>query len=96
MIADDSNTRLLRSALTQVVGGVWRVEVVPEGAVAADSPPSAGAATQPAGGKPELDPRDDTDAGADAAGEPRPVVDPEAEALKLLQDQLGARPVADA
>jgi hypothetical protein len=85
MIAEDSNTSLLRSALTAVVGGTWRVVVEPDGGRPAASQP----AQAPASAEP--DPRDDPDfEPAPAAAAP---VDPEAEALKLLQDRLGARPV---
>jgi len=98
MIAEDSNTNLLRSALAQVVGGTWRVDVLPEGGAAAAGPtpatpaPSATAPAAPA--NVEIDPRDYTDSEPEA--ERKAVVDPEAEALRLLHDELGARPVADA
>ncbi|MEO9110284.1 MAG: hypothetical protein ABI368_08705 [Jatrophihabitantaceae bacterium] len=95
MIGEDSNTAVLRAALTQVIGGTWDIVVE----VGDGSPPAAGAAPRAAGrapsseAGPEPDPRDDTE--EDTAGGPVAVHDPESEALKLLQDQLGARPVGD-
>jgi DNA polymerase-3 subunit gamma/tau len=95
MIAEDSNTGLLRAALTQVLGGSWQISVEPDGAERSGSGPIAppGPAAPSRSSKPtepepsdEPDPRDDTD-------ESEPGLDPETEALKLLQDQLGARPV---
>jgi DNA polymerase-3 subunit gamma/tau len=95
MIAEDSNTGLLRAALTQVLGGSWQISIEPGGAERSPSgttAPAGPAAPSPSSkpGKPEPstepDPRDDTD-------ESEPGLDPETEALKLLQDQLGARPV---
>ena len=84
MIGDDSNTELLRSALASVVGGTWRVTVELAGAPAAEPTPQAP--------QPEPDPRDDSrpaNAGDSAA------IDPEADALSLLQSTLGARPLDD-
>jgi DNA polymerase-3 subunit gamma/tau len=91
MIGEDSNTTVLRDALTQVIGGSWTIAVetgaAPSAAAATAAAPSARPATAP-----EPDPRDDHDEPDEDA--PRPaVVDPETEALKLLKDQLGARPV---
>ena len=93
MIAEDSNTTVLRDALTQAVGGTWQVAV--EAGTGAEPLPSA----EPQGGasssaraprSPEPDPRDDLDESETASSAPS---DPEAEAMKLLQDRLGARPV---
>ena len=84
MIGDDSNTELLRSALASVVGGTWRVTVELAGAPAAEPTPQAP--------QPEPDPRDDSrpaNPGDSAA------IDPEADALSLLQSTLGARPLDD-
>jgi DNA polymerase-3 subunit gamma/tau len=92
MIAEDSNTSVLREALNKVVGGSWRVTVDPAGAGAASpARPAQPAAAVPAPpvATEEPDPRDDTD----EAAQPVAAVDPEAEALRLLSDQLGARPV---
>ena len=88
----------MRSALAQVVGSTWRVDVVPEGSTAAaGSAPATAVPSAPAvaaRSAVEVDPRDDTEAEPD--DERKAVVDPEAEALRLLQDELGARPVTDA
>ncbi|MFN2560812.1 MAG: DNA polymerase III subunit gamma and tau [Jatrophihabitans sp.] len=91
MIGDDSNTSVLRAALTKIVGGEWKISV--DGAPVAAS---AGEATRPGGAAPaeEPDPRDDAEyepAPRDRAAAPQN--DPEAEAMKLLRDQLGARPL---
>jgi DNA polymerase-3 subunit gamma/tau len=86
MLSEESNTSMLRTALTKVVGGTWRVTV--DGSGATGGSPAAATAPAP---PPDLDPRDDTD--LDASGAPATAVDPETEALRLLQDQLGARPV---
>ena len=99
MIGEDSNTTVLRQALTQVVGGDWKIAVaagangaptpMAEDDVARDTPSAPPAATRTAPPVAEPDPRDDTD--PDEPG--TPVSDPETEALKLLQAELGARPV---
>jgi DNA polymerase-3 subunit gamma/tau len=91
MISDDSNTSVLRAALTKVVGGEWKISV--DGAAVAAP---AGEATRPGGGPPaeEPDPRDDADyEPAPRDGAAAAQNDPEAEAMKLLRDQLGARPL---
>ncbi|WP_073389466.1 DNA polymerase III subunit gamma and tau [Jatrophihabitans endophyticus] len=82
MIAEDSNTAVLRDALVTVVGGSWRIGV--DGAK-----PAAAAPSNPARSAPEPDPRDE-DPGPDEPG--RPVAaDPETEAMRLLRSELGAR-----
>ncbi|MDP9118283.1 MAG: DNA polymerase III subunit gamma and tau [Actinomycetota bacterium] len=94
MIAEERNTSVLRDALIKVVGGAWRIEVEPTTAAA---PPSETGGTGASGsGRPlhavpdiESDPRDDTE--ADVAGATASAVDSEAQALRLLHDQLGAR-----
>jgi DNA polymerase-3 subunit gamma/tau len=90
MISDDSNTSVLRAALTKVVGGDWKIGVdgAPAGA-AGDAPRrNAGPAAE------ELDPRDDADYEPEPRGADAPAAaDPQAEAMKLLRDQLGARPL---
>jgi DNA polymerase III subunit gamma/tau len=97
MIADDSNTSVLRAALTKVVGGEWRIEVGGGPAPAASSNPEperngrGSSASRTAGSASEPDPRDDADFGD--PGEPAPRSDPEADALELLRSQLGARPL---
>jgi DNA polymerase-3 subunit gamma/tau len=79
MIAEDSNTSALREALTKVVGGQWKVAV------------SGAAAPTSSAAEPDPDPREDED--DTASGKPAEPVDPEAEALKLLREQLDARPL---
>jgi DNA polymerase-3 subunit gamma/tau len=86
MIADESNTSILREALTRVVGGTWRVDVRPEGAA-----PARGAGPPATPPPPEPDPRDDTE--PEPPGDRPGTVDPDAEALRLLQSELGARPI---
>jgi DNA polymerase-3 subunit gamma/tau len=96
MIGEDSNTTTLRDALTKVVGGTWRIAVDGSGAPVPSEPaaePARPAARTPvAESEPEPDPRDDTEPD-DASDARATAVDPEAEALRLLQEQLGARPV---
>jgi DNA polymerase III subunit gamma/tau len=89
MISDESNTSVLRAALTKVVGGEWQVTVE---AAAAGSRTAAAPAAAPSAASPEPDPRDDADYEPGGSAQPAPV-DPEAEAMKLLQDELGARPL---
>jgi DNA polymerase III, subunit gamma and tau len=84
MIADESNTSVLRAALTKVVGGDWRIAVDGNGTTSAISP------SDPPAAQPDVDPRDETD---DDPATYSPAVDPEAEALKLLRAELGARPL---
>ena len=89
MIAEDSNTAVLRSALTKVVGGQWKIAVA-----SADTPGEAGPAlpgarvAPPPEPEPDPDPRDVSEA-ADVS----PPVDPETQALNLLRQELGARPL---
>ena len=104
MIAEDSNTGVLRTALTKVVGGEWRVEVGVGGG-SAEGPDGAGAGpdgpnqprdpTGPKDRAPEPDPRDDPDfdaAPAQTSGSGSPQAgDPESAAMRLLTDELGAR-----
>jgi DNA polymerase III subunit gamma/tau len=91
MISDDSNTSVLRAALTKVVGGEWKISVdgAPSGSTVGDTGRTGGASSVE-----EQDPRDDTDyEPAPRESTATPASDPEADAMKLLQDQLGARPV---
>jgi DNA polymerase-3 subunit gamma/tau len=97
MIGDDRNTEVLRTALTSIVGGSWQVGVEVDGAPA-NRPPAATAATPapspaPSRAVEEPDPRDDTEPD-DSPDAQR--VDPEAQALSLLQSTLGARPLDEA
>jgi len=94
MIGEDRNTSVLRAALTQVVGGSWTIAV--EGADPAPETPAAAPRGRPAAREPEPepDPRDDADYEPDpSVAAPRPAVDPEEEAMKLLRDKLDARPL---
>ena len=88
MIADESNTSVLRASLTKVVGGEWKIVVEAGGNGGSD----ASASSPQRSAAPEPDPRDDPDyePGPPAAGAP---VDAETEAMRLLQDQLDARPL---
>jgi DNA polymerase III subunit gamma/tau len=102
MIAEQSNTAALARALTDVVGSEWRVEVKPvegealrpDGTARHETGNGAGVTPPP----PDADPGEDRDEVSDDAGSSAAVAsqtpaDPEAEALKLLQQQLGARPL---
>ncbi|MDT4996228.1 MAG: polymerase subunit gamma/tau [Pseudonocardiales bacterium] len=102
MIAEQSNAAALARALTDVVGGEWHVDVRaaegeatrPDGAAQHDTGNGAGNQSPP----PETDPREDAEQIDEAAASSASAVseasaDSEAEALKLLQQQLGARPV---
>jgi DNA polymerase-3 subunit gamma/tau len=121
MLGEDSNTEVIKSALTQTVGGAWRLTVIVFGgpSAAADSPPpapepapppppkidvppppvprpaheraSSESNAKPAG--PETDPREDSE--PEAENEDGVRIDPEAEALRLLESTLGARPITD-
>ena len=84
MIAEESNLSVLRSALTKVVGGDWQV-AVESGTNGASDAPDAASAVEP-------DPRDEPDYQPPAAQIAGPV-DPEADAVRLIQDQLDARPL---
>ncbi|HEV7206698.1 MAG TPA: DNA polymerase III subunit gamma and tau [Jatrophihabitans sp.] len=97
MIAEDSNTNVLKAALTSVVGGSWRIGVAGGATTSAASTPepARGGGGRPAAPPPEPDPRDDDPEPPDddEGAPPPPVIDPEVEALKLLRDRLGARPL---
>ena len=88
MISEDSNVEVVRAALRDEVGGDWRITVQ-----TLDSPPAGAAPARPAGSSAtvtvERDPRDDTDF---EALQSTPV-NPETDALDLLQARLGARPI---
>ncbi|MEO9139720.1 MAG: DNA polymerase III subunit gamma and tau [Jatrophihabitans sp.] len=90
MIADDSNTSVLRAALTKVVGGEWKVS----------SEPATPGPAHPANSRQaEPDPRDEDPAPDPYDEQPGPVqprpptLDPEAEAIRLVTSQLDARPL---
>ena len=92
MISDDSITEVLRTALTRVVGGTWRVAVEVAGGAASDAVRASAEReqTRPQARprEPEPDPRDDS-----APAEQSQAGDAEADALSLLQSTLGARPL---
>jgi len=88
MLAEKSSAELVAAAFQKVIGGSWKITVTADAAGA----PSPGR-QQPR--DPEPDPRDEPDYDAPAGSEAAPAADPEAEALRLLQDQLGARPVGE-
>jgi DNA polymerase-3 subunit gamma/tau len=95
MINEESNTSILRAALTEVVGGDWKVTAEPGVGTPppSDLPddPDGGAALRATAAAPEPDPRDNTD--LNAQPEPGSVHDQEAQTMRLLHDELGARPV---
>jgi DNA polymerase III subunit gamma/tau len=85
MIAEESNTSVLRAALTKVVGGDWKVTVEGTANGTSEAPEAAASSA-------EADPRDDPEYES-AAGPAAAPVDAEAEAMRLLRDQLDARPI---
>jgi DNA polymerase-3 subunit gamma/tau len=96
MIAEQSNTAALARALTEVVGSEWRVEVKPAEEMARPDGTARNDAGNGAGGPsapPDADPGQDPDEVDAVAAPSSTATDPEAEALKLLQQQLGARPL---
>ena len=85
-LADERNVTVIAAAITSLIGGAWRVDVQP--GAGRNGPAATGKA------EPDVDPRDDTDYEAPSAnGESTPPADPEADALRLLRDELGARPL---
>jgi DNA polymerase-3 subunit gamma/tau len=86
-LAEERNAGTIATAVTSLIGGAWKIAIQPAGGKpSGDSGPSTTiSATEP-------DPRDDPDyePGAPPAAAP---VDPETEAMRLLQDQLDARPL---
>jgi DNA polymerase-3 subunit gamma/tau len=105
MISEESNATVLRQALTKVVGGEWRIDVhAANGATAA---PAASERRTPSAADPGGDVRrevrddptddagDDVDVESDQSDARPAPLDPEAQAMRLLQDQLGARPVEE-
>ena len=91
-LAEERNSAVIVDAMKAEIAGSWKLIVLPTGT--APSGPGttapAAAATAARTPAPEADPRDDTepDDGTTATAS-----DPEAEALKLLRAELGARPV---
>jgi len=82
LLAQDANTDVVRSAVKDVLGVDWRINVVVDGGG------PGGQAPLP----PDDDPRDDEPSPPTADGAPTRV-DPEEAAISLLQSTLGARRV---
>jgi DNA polymerase-3 subunit gamma/tau len=82
LLAQDANTDVVRSAVKDVLGVDWRINVVVDG---------GGLGADPALPAPDEDPRDDEPGprAAEAGGATR--VDPEEAAISLLQSTLGAK-----
>jgi DNA polymerase-3 subunit gamma/tau len=96
MIADDSNLSVLREALSSVVGGGWQIDIGAD----AGSAPTLTPATPATPSTPAPQPRptrsesDGVDEESDAVeASERDGGDPEAAAISLLQNSLGARPI---
>ena len=99
MISDDSNLSVLRESLAAVVGGGWKIEVDIDAGpgsapvVAAPQPTQP----QPTAGRPPPKPATEDDGvdedGDEVSGANRAGGDPEAVAIALLQESLGARPI---
>jgi DNA polymerase-3 subunit gamma/tau len=77
-LAEERNVVAIANGLASVVAGDWKIDIRPNGQQRAEA----------TGLQPEADPRDDED-------EPTPPAptDPEADAMRLLRDQLGATPL---
>jgi DNA polymerase-3 subunit gamma/tau len=85
-LGEERNVAVVAAAITSLIGGAWRVDV--QAGAGRNGPAASGKA------EPDVDPRDDTDYEAPSAnGEAAPPADPEADALRLLRDELGARPL---
>jgi DNA polymerase-3 subunit gamma/tau len=94
-LAEERNVTAIAGGLEKVVGGSWKIVVRPNGARAEQL-----GATSPGTGTPrrdpppsEPDPRDDADYDPQPAAGTVPPLDPEAQAMQLLRDELGARPL---
>jgi DNA polymerase-3 subunit gamma/tau len=83
LLAQDANTDVVRSAVKDVLGVDWRINVVVDGAGAAGGDPGSPP-------PPDEDPRDDEPSPPAAAGGATRV-DPEEAAISLLQSTLGAK-----
>jgi hypothetical protein len=91
-LAEERNSAVIVDAKKAEIAGAWKVVVVAsgEGAPPADGASARLAPSRPSPPEPEPDPRDDTEPDDSPAAA---ATDPEAEALRLLQAELGARPV---
>jgi DNA polymerase III subunit gamma/tau len=89
LLAQDANTDVVRSAIKDVLGVDWRINVVVDG-----GGPGGGGQAGPAGRDatppPDDDPRDDEPSPPTAGAAPARV-DPEEAAISLLQSTLGAK-----
>jgi DNA polymerase-3 subunit gamma/tau len=107
-LSEPRNADVIASALTEVLGGEWRVRCLPAGSggpsmtAQASSRPAPKPPSRPAQAEPEVPlppepPEEDEDLYAEepkSLGTPQPEKpDPGAAAMKLLSDQLGARPL---
>jgi DNA polymerase-3 subunit gamma/tau len=93
MISEDSNTSVLRAALTKVVGGEWTVTVDGESAPGAEDASAGPSGRGPAPMPAEPDPRDDEDYDAAPAATATPPADPETEAIRLITSEFDAKPI---
>jgi DNA polymerase-3 subunit gamma/tau len=90
LLAQDANTEVVRSAVKDVLGVDWRINVVIDGP-AGGSGEAGGAGGDPgAAATPPDDPRDD-EPSPPTAGGGATRVDPEEAAISLLQSTLGAK-----
>ncbi|HEX4728004.1 MAG TPA: DNA polymerase III subunit gamma and tau [Jatrophihabitans sp.] len=96
MLSDEGNLSVLRESLAAVIGGGWQIAVVVDQGPAGMAP---AAAVPPTNGKPVPNPTPPVPADDDGVDEDSDEVsglagiggDPEAVAIALLQDSLGAR-----
>jgi DNA polymerase-3 subunit gamma/tau len=84
LLGQDANTDVVRSAVRDVLGVDWRINVVVDGGGA------AGGGGDPGAPPPDDDPRDDEPT-PPAARDGTTRVDPEEAAISLLQSTLGAK-----
>ncbi len=94
-LAEERNVAAISEGLAKVVGGSWQIVVTAGAATQAPAGPDSGVAAPtrgPSDSASEFDPRDDADYEPAAPTTASPA-DPEAEAMKLLHEQLGARPL---
>jgi DNA polymerase-3 subunit gamma/tau len=98
MISDESNLSVLRDSLAAVIGGGWQIEVVVDQGPAGMAPAAAVPPTNGRSGPAQAPPQPVDDDGVDEDGDEVSGLagiggDPEAVAIALLQDSLGARPI---
>jgi DNA polymerase-3 subunit gamma/tau len=90
-LAEERNSSVIVDAMKAEIAGSWKLIVAATGTPPAAAAPTSAARAKPARApEPELDPRDET---APDDGPAVAASDPEAEAIKLLRAELGARPV---